>query len=85
MLLKNGVAMESKPFSIGARIEHPQTMIDKSLYGDAAGHEKLGSAPYKFVRHQNKKTPEAVILFACVREDLLLQPLQNLVTQSPMV
>lgn len=63
MLLKNGVAMESKPFSIGARIEHPQTMIDKSLYGDAAGHEKLGSAPYKFVRHQNKKNSRSCYSF----------------------
>ena len=55
MLLENGVSMESKPFSIGARIEHPQKMIDKSLYGDLSGHQKLGAAPYKFVRHQNKK------------------------------
>ena len=39
MLLENGVSMESKPFSIGARIEHPQKMIDKSLYGDLSGHQ----------------------------------------------
>jgi uncharacterized FAD-dependent dehydrogenase len=47
--------MQSKSFSIGARIEHPQEMIDRSLYGSAAGHEKLGAAPYKFVHHHNKK------------------------------
>ncbi|MAB59683.1 MAG: hypothetical protein CMO46_03955 [Verrucomicrobiales bacterium] len=54
MLFEKGIPMESKPFSIGARIEHPQKMIDQSLYGHLSGHEKLGSAPYKFVRHQSK-------------------------------
>jgi uncharacterized FAD-dependent dehydrogenase len=51
MLKRHGVPMERKPFSIGARIEHPQELIDSSLYGRWAGHERLGSAPYKFVAH----------------------------------
>ena len=55
MLHRHGIQMQSKSFSIGARIEHPQKMIDISLYGSAAGHEKLGAAPYKFVHHHNKK------------------------------
>tara|TARA_B110000196_G_scaffold180624_1_gene154940 strand:+ start:29 stop:1654 length:1626 start_codon:yes stop_codon:yes gene_type:complete len=55
MLHRHGIQMQSKSFSIGARIEHPQEMIDRSLYGSAAGHEKLGAAPYKFVHHHNKK------------------------------
>ncbi|MBA73249.1 MAG: hypothetical protein CMO73_11295 [Verrucomicrobiales bacterium] len=55
MLHKNRIEMQSKPFSIGARIEHPQIMIDRSLYGSAAGHQKLGAAPYKFVQHQKNK------------------------------
>ena len=55
MLHGYGIQMQSKPFSIGARIEHPQKMIDRSLYGSAAGHEKLGAAPYKFVHHHNKR------------------------------
>ncbi|MCA1963546.1 MAG: hypothetical protein LDL31_06335, partial [Prosthecobacter sp.] len=46
-----GVPFEAKPFSIGVRIEHPQRLIDKMLYGRWAGHARLGSAPYKFVAH----------------------------------
>lgn len=51
MLLKHGVPFEAKPFSVGVRIEHPQQLIDRSLFGKWAGHERLGSAPYKFVAH----------------------------------
>lgn len=51
MLERHGVPFEAKPFSIGVRIEHPQQLIDRSLYGKWAGHERLGSAPYKFVAH----------------------------------
>ena len=51
MLKRQGVPMEPKPFSIGVRIEHPQRLIDRSLYGKWAGHERLGAAPYKFVAH----------------------------------
>jgi len=42
-----GVPMRAKPFSIGARIEHPQKMIDRAQYGQAAGHPALGAADYK--------------------------------------
>ena len=41
------IPMEPKAFSIGARIEHPQSMIDRSQYGAAAGHPALGAADYK--------------------------------------
>lgn len=51
MLRRNGVPMERKPFSVGVRIEHPQSLIDKALYGRWAGDARLGSAPYKFVAH----------------------------------
>jgi uncharacterized FAD-dependent dehydrogenase len=51
MLHHRGVPFEAKPFSIGVRIEHPQKLIDKSLYGQRAGDARLGSAPYKFVAH----------------------------------
>ena len=51
MLLNKGVLIEPKPFSIGVRIEHPQSMIDKSQYGPQAGHEILGSADYRLVHH----------------------------------
>ena len=51
MLHRRGVPFEAKPFSVGVRIEHPQRLIDQMLYGKWAGHERLGSAPYKFVAH----------------------------------
>ena len=51
MLRRHGVPMERKPFSVGVRIEHPQSLIDKVLYGRWAGDSRLGSAPYKFVAH----------------------------------
>ncbi|MHB1080781.1 MAG: NAD(P)/FAD-dependent oxidoreductase [Prosthecobacter sp.] len=51
MLHRHGVPFEAKPFSIGVRIEHPQKLIDRSLYGKWAGDKRLGSAPYKFVAH----------------------------------
>ena len=46
-----GVAIEAKPFSIGVRIEHPQSLIDRCRYGGFAGHPLLGAADYKLVHH----------------------------------
>jgi uncharacterized FAD-dependent dehydrogenase len=51
MLHRRGVFMEAKPFSIGFRIEHPQSLIDKARYGSFAGHPLLGAADYKLVHH----------------------------------
>ncbi|MDO9237492.1 MAG: NAD(P)/FAD-dependent oxidoreductase [Aquabacterium sp.] len=51
MLHERGVYMEAKPFSIGYRIEHPQSIIDKARFGPNAGNEILGSADYKLVHH----------------------------------
>lgn len=51
MLLRRGVYIEAKPFSVGFRIEHPQSMIDRSRYGQKAGHRLLGPADYKLVHH----------------------------------
>ncbi len=51
MLADRGVAMEAKPFSVGVRIEHPQTLIDRARYGRQAGHPLLGAADYKLVHH----------------------------------
>ena len=50
-LHERGVFMEAKPFSIGVRIEHPQSLIDKVRYGANAGHPILGAADYKLVHH----------------------------------
>jgi len=51
MLHRHGVAMEAKPFSIGVRIEHPQSLIDRARWGRHAGHPLLGAADYKLVHH----------------------------------
>ncbi len=51
MLFDRGVYIEPKPFSIGFRIEHPQSLIDKCRFGNHAGHERLGAADYKLVHH----------------------------------
>ena len=51
MLHALGVPMSQKPFSIGARIEHRQEMIDRSQYGSAAAHPALGAADYKLSVH----------------------------------
>ncbi|MCB1689373.1 MAG: hypothetical protein KDI33_12845, partial [Halioglobus sp.] len=51
MLLEAGVFIEAKPFSIGFRIEHPQSVIDKARFGASAGHPMLGAADYKLVHH----------------------------------
>ncbi|KDM67629.1 NAD(P)/FAD-dependent oxidoreductase [Acidiphilium sp. JA12-A1] len=51
MLRDRGVHLDKKPFAIGFRIEHPQSMIDRARYGDHAGHKLLGAADYKLVHH----------------------------------
>ncbi len=51
MLHDRGVAMEAKPFSIGVRIEHPQSLIDRCRFGQNAGNKILGAADYKIVHH----------------------------------
>ncbi len=47
LLHHHGLAMEQKPYAIGVRIEHKRAMIDRSQYGDFAGHPALGAADYK--------------------------------------
>jgi len=46
-----GVFLEAKPFSVGFRIEHPQSVIDRARWGRHAGHPLLGAADYKLVHH----------------------------------
>jgi len=51
MLHRRGVAMQAKAFSVGVRIEHPQSVIDQARWGRHAGHPLLGAADYKLVHH----------------------------------
>jgi uncharacterized FAD-dependent dehydrogenase len=48
---ERGVFVEAKPFAVGFRIEHPQSLIDKARLGKYAGHPDLGAADYKLVYH----------------------------------
>jgi uncharacterized FAD-dependent dehydrogenase len=51
ILHDNGVHIEAKPFSLGFRIEHPQSLIDAARFGPSAGNPGLGAADYKLVHH----------------------------------
>lgn len=51
MLHRRGVHIEAKPFSIGVRIEHPQSWIDEARYGRFARHPLLGAAAYSLAHH----------------------------------
>ncbi|MEG3180804.1 NAD(P)/FAD-dependent oxidoreductase [Sphingomonas sp. LT1P40] len=57
MLHRRGVHIEAKPFSIGVRIEHPQSWVDQARYGKCAGHPDLGAAAYSLAHHAaNERT-----------------------------
>jgi len=49
MLHARGVAMTARPFQMGVRIEHPQSLVERWQYGSAAGHDKLPPAEYHVV------------------------------------
>ncbi len=51
MLAERGVFIEAKPFAVGLRIEHPQSLIDRARFGRHAGHPLLGAADYKLAHH----------------------------------
>ena len=54
MLYEAGLPMAQKPFSVGVRVEHPQSLINRSQYGQFASHPALGAADYKLsVRTQD--------------------------------
>jgi len=51
MLHEKNVFIKAKPFSVGFRIEHEQSVIDDARFGKNAGHPILGAADYKLVHH----------------------------------
>ena len=53
MLHAHGVALQAKAFSVGFRVEHPQSVIDRALWGRHAGNPLLGAAAYKLVHHSS--------------------------------
>jgi len=56
-LYKQGVHVEAKPFAIGFRVEHPQSMIDNARLGKYAGHPELGAADYKLTYQAKNGRP----------------------------
>ena len=65
MLYKRGVTIIQKPFAIGARIEHPQELINKSQYKEFYNHPRLGAVDYRFIEHtSNMRT---AYTFVCVQ------------------
>ena len=54
-LLDQGVALIPKPFSVGVRIEHPQSLIDRGLYGRFAGHPALPPGEYQLSWRQGDR------------------------------
>lgn len=56
-LYKQGVHVEAKPFAIGFRVEHPQSLIDKARLGKYAGHPELGAADYKLTYQAKNGRP----------------------------
>ncbi|MEE9296262.1 MAG: hypothetical protein V3W34_15050 [Phycisphaerae bacterium] len=49
MLYDRGIAVQARPFQIGVRIEHPQSLVDHWQYGAWAGHGRLPAAEYRVV------------------------------------
>lgn len=54
MLQQQGIIMEPKPFSMGVRIEHKQSMVNRAQYGK--DDPVLPPADYKLVRHLENET-----------------------------
>jgi hypothetical protein len=54
ILHDSGIYLEPKPFSVGARIEHSQTAVNESLYGDQAGNPLLPVGEYQ-LSHRNSE------------------------------
>lgn len=65
MLYNTGIAMESKPFAVGVRIEHPQSMIDISQYGIEPAELGLGAAEYSVVYHDKETGRTAYSFCMC--------------------
>lgn len=54
MLVDEGVMLQNKPFSVGVRIEHLQSNINKGLYGRLADDPRLPQGEYQLSCHTNE-------------------------------
>jgi uncharacterized FAD-dependent dehydrogenase len=62
MLYRRGISLKAKPFAIGVRIEHLQSLIDESQYGKFAGHERLKAADYR-LSYTSEKLNKSIYSF----------------------
>lgn len=53
LLYQKNILIEAKPFALGVRIEHPQTLIDSAQYHCALRNEHLPPASYSLVEQVN--------------------------------
>ena len=68
MLKNRNVTMQPKNFSVGVRIEHKQSDLDRSMYGEMSGHPSLPAADYKLSVHD--KNGRGIYTFCmCVRAE----------------
>lgn len=79
MLHSKNIFMEPKPFAIGVRAEHPQSLIDENQYGRYAGHPRLRAADYRLVYSSNNRgvysfcmCPGGYVVAAASEENMLV-------------
>lgn len=85
MLFDSGVMMAKKPFAVGLRIEHAQSMIDRAQYGAFAGHPRLGAAEYRLTAQSGDRgvytfcmcPGGSVIASASSREEVVVNGMSN--------
>ena len=78
-LFESGIEIVQKPFSIGVRIEHPQELINKAQYGEAASHPRLGAADYQLFYKTGDRTvysfcmcPGGIVVASASESDMIV-------------
>ncbi len=85
MLFDAGIALAPKPFAVGVRVEHPQTMIDRAQLGELAGHPRLGAAEYRLTAQSGERgvytfcmcPGGSVIASASARDEIVVNGMSN--------
>lgn len=85
MLFDSGVMMAKKPFAVGLRVEHAQSMIDRAQYGVSAGHPRLGAAEYRLTAQSGDRgvytfcmcPGGSVIASASSRDEVVVNGMSN--------
>ncbi|HWQ97007.1 MAG TPA: NAD(P)-binding protein [Clostridia bacterium] len=91
MLFDAGVAMAPKPFAVGVRVEHPQSMIDRAQLGELAGHPRLGVAEYRLTAQHGERgvytfcmcPGGSVIGSASAKDEIVVNGMSNFARSAP--